>query len=302
MLTSARADECPAAEALTDPNSCKEIWEAIGLPQSLKDERPGSHTYICHKGFLTRYNHETKTPDWVIERLTHEMVTGTYSRPRVGFKPDPCVDEAVSALDDDYLNSLYARGHQAASDDFSFNKTWMKDTFFFSNAVPQEGGGFNSSVWRQFEDLVKDVAERRSEIYVITGPIYQNNRNTRVVIPKTQNPCRNRVEMLPLERTHVCGGTSGEGPVLQCEGGVAIPGGLFKILVDPAAGRTNAFVMPNIDHPSQAERGTNIRGYMDRWQVSILNVEDRTGYNFLPNLSKRERRIQEERCPVPMLR
>lgn len=302
VAPAAAQGECPDLQIRTDPASCEALWEGIGLPVSNKDEAAGAFTYVCHEKFLLRHNNETRTPDWVIERLTEELVSGETARPDEPFKPDKCVPASGSAVDAQYQRSLYARGHQAASADFNINEDWMRDTFVFSNAVPQEGAGFNSSIWSQFEKKVRDLARERGEIYVVTGPVYQDPRGKDIVVPEEQNPCGREIRLPALDRKEICGGAKPSGPNLSCTDGVAIPAGLFKIIVDPGVGRVNAYLLPNIDHPSRKERGTSTEDYLATWRVSVLDLEDRTGYTFLPDLSRHERRAQAESCPATMFR
>jgi DNA/RNA endonuclease G (NUC1) len=293
--------ECPESEIRTDPESCEALWEGIGLPVSNKDDAGTGFTYVCHEKFLVRHNDETKSPDWVIERLTAELVSGEESRPDAPFKSEKCVPRAGRAEDSDYARSRYARGHQAASADFSVNEEWMRDTFVLSNAVPQEGAGFNSSIWSQFEAKVRNLARERGEVYVITGPVQQDEDGHDIVVAKNQNPCRFEIRLPALSRKEICGGSRSK-PALECVDGVAIPAGLFKIIVDPAVDRVNAYLLPNIDHPSREERGTSTEEYLATWRVSVLNLEDRTGYTFLPGLSRHERRSRVESCPATMVR
>jgi DNA/RNA endonuclease G (NUC1) len=292
--------ECPQPEIQKNPESCKSLWEGIGLPLSNKDDDADAFTYVCHEKFLVRHNNETKTPDWVIERLTADQVAKELSRPDQAFKPDTCLPSSGQAIDNNYRLSLYARGHQAASADFSVNEKWMRDTFVFSNAVPQEGAGFNSSIWSQLEAKVRDLARDRGEIYVITGPIYQNPNGKEIVVSEEQNPCGREIRLPVLDRKEICGGSKAAGPTLSCTEGVAIPAGLFKVIVDPGLGRVNAYLLPNIDHPSRKERGTSTDEYLATWRVSVLNLEDRAGYTFLPGLSRHERKAQVEACPATM--
>ncbi len=292
---------CPQLEAPTDPASCKPLYEGIGLPVSNKDEDDSDFTYVCHEQFLVRHNNKMKIPDWVIEHLDSEMVSGDNKRPKVSFRPEPCAPASGRAADSDYTNSRYARGHQAASDDFSANVDWMKDTFVLSNAVPQESEGFNSSIWAQFEKNVRDLAAERGELYVITGPVYQNVNGGEAVLPAARNPCDNEIHLPALPRAAVCGGTS-NGPASSCANGVAIPAGLFKIIVDPVHGRINAYLLPNTDHRLIREGGVSTADYLARWRVSVRNIEDDTGYTFLPGLGRHASRAQKETCPATMFR
>lgn len=288
----------------TGVGACSKLVEGFGAPRSNKDERSGEYEFICHSEFLVRHNNKSKTPDLVVERLTRDLVTGTNSRPHVNFKPDPKLDADETATDDKYRRSLYARGHQAASADFKSDKDLMIDTFVFSNAVPQEGGGFNSSIWRQFEDRVQKLVKARGEIYVITGPVYQKPGGGEVVIPRDQNPCGQEIRLPDLARNAICGGPSGGPPNQTCgEDGIAIPAGLFKILFDPSMNRMNAYVMPNEDHPNKAERGgQSVEDYLNLWRVSVQNLQDRVGYTFFPEFDRHRSRALLETCPASMIR
>jgi DNA/RNA endonuclease G (NUC1) len=290
--------QCP--QLTTDPQTCARLWERIGLPESRKGDDEEDYRYVCHLGFMVRHNNLTKTPDWVIERLSSAEVKKEATRPRVGFKAEACIPPGKRAVDADYVNSLFARGHQAPSDDFSFNLEWMKDTFVLSNVVPQEGEGFNSGIWLALEKRIRRIAAGLDEIYVITGPVYQKPGARAAVVPAAQNPCENEVTLESLDRRAVCGGTREE-PNRACEGGVAIPAGLFKIVFIPPD-RMNAYILPNIDHSALRERGTSVDAYLARWRVSVNNVEERVQYDFFPDFSRRERRTMEEECPATRLR
>ncbi len=306
LMTASSRPSAAAPESVTlDLTACKHLIEHIGEPVSNKDERAGEYGTYCYPDYLVRRNHAAKIPDWVIERLTRDLVTGTNKRPHVDFRPEPAVPENARVDDDTtYLRSGYARGHQAASADFKSDKQLMINTFYFSNSVPQESSGFNSSIWSQFEGRVRDLAEERGEVYVITGPVYQNLAGKDIVVPESQNPCGREITLPALERKYVCGGVKGEGPTLECDekDGVAIPAGLYKIIVDPSIGRVNAYLLPNIDHPSKSERGTSTEAYLKLWRVSVLNLEDRTGYTFLPEFDRHDRHAQKESCPATMVR
>lgn len=297
----AHAAQCPAPAGPTDPQSCVDLWRPIGLPVSNNDERACQHTIVCHTGYLLRHNNLTRTPDWVIEHLTRERVEQLNTRPDVDFSPEPEIPEAGRALDKDYLRSGYARGHQAASADFAFDDAWMQDTFFFSNSVPQVGGKFNSSIWSQFEKRVRRIATERGEIHVITGPIYAEPDGSEIVIPAEQNNCGNEIRLPAPRRKLICGGTS-DGPTLDCPEGVAIPAALFKIIIDGPGHRVNAYILPNRDHLSGRERGTSTARYLRTWRVTVLNVEERTGYDFLPDLDRHDQIALEEQCPATMIR
>lgn len=80
------------------------------------------------------------------------------------------------------------------------------------------------------------------------------------------------------------------GPIFEKEpekkiaGRVAIPDAFYKIVYDPDRGRTIAFIMPN-----KKLTGKKIPEYI----VSIDQIEDETGLDFLDALSERKQRILE---------
>jgi DNA/RNA endonuclease G (NUC1) len=112
------------------------------------------------------------------------------------FRPEPALPlSAPGAVDDDYRNSDFDRGHQAQSADFKSSAELMTDTFVLSNVVPQEGPGFNRTIWRDLEDLVRMIALRRGELYVITGPVYQKAGTVRV--SADTDTCGNAIELKP---------------------------------------------------------------------------------------------------------
>lgn len=285
-----------------NPNTCRHIWSKMGLPDAVDDVDEEAYAHVCHLGYLARHNAETQTSDWVVQTISRKTIKKNFDRPKIKFSEESCVSEEGRGKDSHYKNSKMDRGHLAASEDFAFDEDWMKDTFVFSNTVPQVGVGFNQSIWKQFEELVRDIAERRKEVIVLTGPIYQDEDGEPVVIPSSQNPCGSKVELPSLKRKLACGGKSRNKPNLNCSTGVAIPAGLFKIIYDPKRRRVNAYVLPNLKHPNKSERGTSIERYLNDFQVSVRNIEERIGYDVFASKTTRQQKILEESCQVSMIR
>lgn len=284
----------------TDPETCRDMWRAIGLPHLTKDLADEEYVIVCHKGYVTFHNNTTKTPDWVIEHMTREQVSGDNDRPGIGFRSEPEAPADRRANDADYRNSGYARGHQAASEDFNFDVEFMKDTFFFSNAVPQVGNGFNSGVWSSLEKLVRDVAIERGEIYVITGPVYSEKKGPPPTITEEANACGQRIEFAAPVKRSICDENDND-ESKACASGVAVPVGLFKIIYDPARKRVNAYVFPNEDH-RPLKKSTKTNSYLKRYRVSVAVLEDYAGFDFFTALSRRKQIVIEQNCPATFLR
>ena len=124
---------------------------------------------IKHTYYAMSYNEEHEQPEWVAYELTKESIRKP-NVPRSGnFRPDPKVRKA-SASKTDYRGSGYDRGHLVPAGDMAFNEKAMSETFYLSNMSPQIRN-FNSGVWRQLEESVRDWAWDNKHIYVITGPV-----------------------------------------------------------------------------------------------------------------------------------
>jgi DNA/RNA endonuclease G (NUC1) len=288
---------CKGQPDPTDPKSCSDIWSDIGLPTStLTNEE--DNTSVCHDGYITGHNNRTKTPDWVIERLTSDLVKKLHDRPGVKFRADPALEGKARAVPADYEKSGYAIGHQAPSADFTGREQFMRDTFFFSNAVPQEGIGFNTGVWSGLERLVRTLAEQRSPLFVITGPVYQQRKAIQVT--RKADACRNEITLAPLDNQSICPAHN-ENAKAKCEAGVAVPAALYKIIYDPRqGGRVNAYLLPNVNHIPLKHSEKTLE-YLKRYQVAVSTVEELTGYQFLTALTRRKQMQLKESCGATML-
>lgn len=89
----------------------------------------------------------------------------------------------------------------------------MKESFYLSNMVPQQGAGMNRGIWKALEEKVRNWAIDRGELYIYTGPVYiiSEDRMRRIGTNK-----------------------------------VAVPTHVYKIVYDPAQQEAIAFLMPNI--------------------------------------------------------
>ena len=280
--------------AANDFKTCRKLWEPIGTPLYASED--GDTTPVCHEAYVLSHNNVNKTPDWVLERLNKSNFEGGNDRPKIKFQPEQFVCEEARAVDKQYANSKMDRGHQAPSADFASNLELMKESFTLSNAVPQQGEGFNRHIWKEFEDLVRKLAEDRGEIFVITGPINRDDGDE-LTIKADANPCKNEIKLEgPPGRTEICGKDKkcGEGK------GVAIPLALFKVIYDPKNKRANAYILPNIDH-RKLDKSKDPLEYLKRFRVAVRTVEQFTGLQFLRAIPARDRKAQVQECVATML-
>src|SRR3954471_277010 len=248
----------------TDPNSCKKIWAEIGLPAL----NPGGHhtTRICHVGYITGHNDSSKTPDWVIERLTPDIVSGDATREDQDFKADPEVATEKAAGPGDYDGSGFDKGHNAPAADFHGNQDALDDTFFFSNAVPQVGRGFNRSIWRSLEPLVRKlVTGDRPELYVITGPVPPDTKP--IKLSSKTDVCKSDL-VLPVPTQQSICPENHKKDNIQCDAGVAVPAGMFKIVYDPKTKHAFAVLFENMDHTGRYASGRGF-DYIQAHKIGI---------------------------------
>lgn len=290
LCQTAHAEICPDNEAkeVNDPDSCKELWEKVGLPKSSDDLEA---TFVCHTRYFLLHNNEAKTPYYVIEPLNKKQVSGKNTRPGTKFSAEENVCETAQAQDKDYVKSGLDRGHQAASADFSVSKALMEESFILSNAVPQQGLGFNRGIWKEFEELVRKLTIDRGELIVITGPIYADDDGKIPDINSKNNACKTEIKFTAPKRAAICGAAK------KCDGGVAVPVGLFKILYDPSNKRANAYVLPNIDHRKMEDK--DALEYLKKFRTTVKVVERFAGFQFLTDIPGRKAQVEE--CVATML-
>ncbi len=91
-----------------------------------------------------------------------------------------------SAKSSDYTKSGYDRGHLCPAADMGFSPTSMEESFLMSNISPQ-APDFNRGIWKELETEVRKWAKKEHQIYVVTGPVFKDNKGTigadKVLVP-----------------------------------------------------------------------------------------------------------------------
>ena len=275
-----------------DPATCAKIWQAIGLPRDAATA--SDKTTVCHDRFVLSHDNASKTPDWVIEHLRKKELTNKFGRPKEKFSPDPRVPPRGRPDAGDYAGSKdkFEIGHMAPSEDFNNSDVNMRDTFVFSNAVPQAGDRFNAAIWKTLETEVRSAAQARGDVYVITGPVRGNGTERTLSIAKKDNACGGAIELDAIKTAIVCRAVNKK-QAATCGTGVKVPVALYKIIYDPKRNAAYAFVMPNRNHPIGL--GNQTHAYLDSWRVNVGVVENLTGLQFFRDLpaATREKAIKQ---------
>ena len=141
---------------------------------------------VQHKYYTLSYIENYEQAEWVCYPLTKEILRRPNFPRSDWFDPDPMVSTA-SATHYDYKGSGYTRGHLAPAGDMSFAEDAMKESFYMSNMSPQLRG-FNNGVWRELEEQSRDWVYQNGEVYIVSGPIFDNNparfKRNKIAVPK----------------------------------------------------------------------------------------------------------------------
>jgi len=199
-------------------------------------KQEGNNQYLCRMGYAVNYNYATKVPYFVVEHITANHLGGVESR-KDDFREDPEIPVAHRATLHDYVSSGYDRGHMAPAGDFTYDTKVMSESFLLSNMMPQVPGN-NRGIWRMLEEYTRALVKNHGEIFIISGTIYHP-------------------------------------PVKTIGAGVGIPTKIYKIIIDPKASKTLAFLMPNENLDPKK---------LPTYVVPVSEIESETGINFLPKL------------------
>lgn len=185
---------------LTDAERTESL--ARHLPYGIPTTPTGSlnEHLLVQRHFVIMYDDDLRIPLWVAYRLTAEDIV---SRTRLDcFRRDLRLSDEAAAFCPDYVEPVFDRGHMAARADMNRSEAAMINTFTFANMTPQHAR-FNQGIWRNLEARVRDWAEEKGDILVISGVVLDrdadgrrdaddeaermrsNNGDTRVAVPTT---------------------------------------------------------------------------------------------------------------------
>jgi endonuclease G len=171
------------------------------LPKSKKGR------VYAYRHFSLSYLEKHEQAQWVAYELNRQHLQGHVSRTN-DYREDPAIRTGSAELTD-YRRSGYDRGHLAPAGDMKFAYEAMSESFFLSNMSPQVHA-FNGGVWHRLENQVRDWAQEKEQLYVITGPV---------------------LSLPPLDRI---------GP-----NRVSVPAAFYKVLYAPQSQQAIALLLPH---------------------------------------------------------
>jgi len=131
---------------------------------------------VKHSHFVLSYNEMYEQANWVYYSLTDSMILNGGGERSNSFKMDKLVP-TESAKSSDYTKSGYDRGHLCPAADMGFSPVAMQESFLMSNISPQTPD-FNRGIWKELETTVRGWAKKERQIYVVTGPIFKDNKGS----------------------------------------------------------------------------------------------------------------------------
>lgn len=130
---------------------------------------------VFHLGYTVDFNPQWHIPNWVAYELTEEELTGDVPRSQ-NFQPDPQLSDCTPNSYE-YSHSGYDRGHMAPALNMKWDRQAMEESFYTSNICPQNHN-LNSGIWQTLEERVNIWACSHGSIYVVCGPIVNEQHET----------------------------------------------------------------------------------------------------------------------------
>lgn len=245
----------------------------FGMPA--KEWTFGRTDYFAREGYVGEHSALDRIPLWVAQRVEKDQWLGVTGHTGTWRECDQMAAAgAPSASNSDYTNSGYDRGHMAPNGDFGTTDL-RHDTFFFSNAVPQNPNQ-NRGVWGALEDRTRRLVAARGVGFVISGPLFYD----------------------PEDDPDL--GALGDGLIeyfVIGDNQVAVPTHTYKIILVPKTLGSNeweafAFVVENT---SQGNAPYDWQSY----STSVDWIEARSGLNFFSMWTGPEAAQAESRIATP---
>jgi len=185
-----------------------------GCPRGPADEALGPVTVLVNEAFTVGYSDSWMNPFWVSYKVIPASNTVSHERPS-RFTTDTRTEAQVSH--DDYTGSGYDRGHLApnATIDYCYGRDAQLETFLMTNVCPQDPS-LNRGAWATLEATVRNLANERGELWVITGPIFWSLDSPRLA---SGVPIPDFLYKIVIEQT-----SEGPKPYIDVFSNVAAPG------------------------------------------------------------------------------
>ena len=230
----------------------------LGNPSGATDSARNKNNYLLVKPqFALSYNDDRGAPNWVSWHLQKSDV-GAATR-KNDFHPEPDLPDGFKRVrPSDYDRTGFDRGHMCNSEDRTETQEDNTVTFSMANMQPQTPD-LNRGVWLRLEAYSRTLLKQGNELYITAG---------------------------------CYGGTKTIGRANK----VTLPERCWKVVAVLKAGRND---LSRVDEDTRviAVDMPNKKGVRrDPWQkyiVTVRDVEEKTGYDFLSEVPKRIQNVIE---------
>jgi endonuclease G, mitochondrial len=260
IATSCKVTLIPA----DNTNPSRDAHLTMGNPSNAGNDKDN---YLMEKPqFVLSYNNNRGSANWVSWHLSTAW-KGTAERTN-NFRADDSLPSGfVKAISSDYTDSGFDRGHLCPSDDRDGSQDDNNVTFLMTNIIPQAPNN-NRGLWEDLESYCRKVAEAGNELYITAG-VYG-----------------------------IGGSGSNGGRTKTLDGKITVPESVWKVIVILPNGTKDAsrvdestrIIAVNIPNKQSVE-GTKWGEY----RLSVDDLEDLTGYDFLSVIPKDIQKIIERR-------
>ncbi len=171
-VPSAPVHPAPRTAAPSGFAACPQFFPAA--PPAVPDREALKPRELCYDAFAILHSGKTKTPVYVVQRLTRDTLTDAKDEKRTNrFFADARLPSAERATLDDYKGSGYDRGHMAPAADMPTAQA-MAQSFSLANMVPQAPEN-NRGAWAKAVEKAtrRYVMRTGGPVYVFSGPVYQ---------------------------------------------------------------------------------------------------------------------------------
>ncbi|MDX1909431.1 MAG: DNA/RNA non-specific endonuclease [Bacteroidia bacterium] len=221
---------------------------------------------IVRDQYAMSYNSDRGTANWVSWHLSTAW-RGDAERQN-NFRVDTDLPgDFFAAATSHYTGSGFDRGHLCPSEDRDRTEEDNSATFLMTNIIPQAPNN-NQGVWKKLEEYCRDLSDAGYEMYIIAGPAGKG------------------------------GYGSNGGSTSSLNGGtIAVPSHVWKIILILTNGKRD---LDRVDGDTRliAVKIPNRESVGDDWgnyRVSVDDLEDLTGFDFLSALSNGIEEELEER-------
>ena len=152
---------------------------------------------LCRIAYNLSYNTENRQPNWVAWRLTREHTDGPFPRKGVPYYDDIGNAIGINSFSDEIVRGNYFvdmdvpsprqehidwkehpvdidHGHMCPAADCKWDKGAMNQSFLLTNMCPQNHD-LNGGSWDKLEHKCRVWARNYGEIYIVAGPIFEND-------------------------------------------------------------------------------------------------------------------------------